>query len=88
MQASELMDSRTYPVVYTMLGLQLLVLAAVLVKDKLILRLSFFSRFQLTPDSAMFTVTAFSALYEILMCILHFHAAVLAKIKSDFSTFR
>ena len=30
------MDSRTYPVVYTMLGLQLLVLAAVLVKDKLI----------------------------------------------------
>lgn len=68
------MDSRTYPVVYTMLGLQLLVLAAVLVKDKLICGYRSFSRFQLTPDSAMFTVTAFSALYEILMCILHFHA--------------
>lgn len=68
------MDSRTYPVVYTMLGLQLLVLAAVLIKDKLISGYRSFSRFQLTPDSAMFTVTAFSALYEILMCILHFHA--------------
>lgn len=30
------MDSRTYPVVYTMLGFQLLVLAAVLVKDRLV----------------------------------------------------
>ena len=68
------MDSRTYPVVYTMLGFSLFVLGAVFVGDKFILRLSFFSRFQLTPDSAMFTVTAFSALYEILMCILHFHA--------------
>lgn len=54
------MDSRTYPVVYTMLGLQLLVLAAVLVKDKLICGYRSFSRFQLTPDSAMFTVTAFA----------------------------
>ena len=68
------MDSRTYPVVNTMLGLQLRVFAAVLVKDKLICGYRSFSRFQLTPDSAMFTVTAFSALYEILMCILHFHA--------------
>lgn len=68
------MDSRTYPVVYTMLGFQLLVLAAVLVKDRLVEGYRSFSRFQLTPDSALFIVTAFSAVYEVLMCILHFHA--------------
>ena len=69
------MDSHTYPVVYTMFGLQITVIAAALafrhVRDG---ALGFRDR-HIGADSLLVTVLGFSAIYDIVMCLVNLHGA-------------
>ena len=69
------MDSSTYPVVYTMLGFQFVVLGGALVWEKLRDGFSEIVHFKMTSNSAMAVMIAFTAVYDLIMCFMHLHSA-------------
>lgn len=71
------MDSSTYPVVYTMLGLQFVVLGGALVWEKLRDGFSEIVHFSMTANSAMAVMIAFTVVYDLIMCFMHLHSAPL-----------
>lgn len=71
------MDSSTYPVVYTMLGLQFVVLGGALVWEKLRDGFSEIVHFRMTANSAMAVMIAFTVVYDLIMCFMHLHSAPL-----------
>lgn len=71
------MDSSTYPVVYSMLGLQIIVLGGALVWEKLRDGFLEIAHLKMTANSAMAVMIAFTAVYDLIMCFMHLHSAPL-----------
>ena len=69
------MDSHTYPVVYTMFGLQITVLAAALAAQHVRDGVLGFRDRRIGADSLLVTVLGFSAIYDIVMCLANLHGS-------------
>ena len=69
------MDSHTYPVVYTMFGLQITVIAAALAFQHVRDGALGFRDKHVGADSLLVTVLGFSAIYDIVMCLVNLHGA-------------
>ncbi len=69
------MDSHTYPVVYTMFGLQITVIAAALAFQHVRDGALCFRDKHVGADSLLVTVLGFSAIYDIVMCLVNLHGA-------------
>ena len=73
---AEVFDPKTYPVVYVMTGLQLMLLGAVLVRKKLSDGFRMLLKGKPQPESLLLLLIAGSVLYDVLMCFRTFGASI------------
>ena len=73
---AEIFDPKTYPVVYVMTGLQLMLIGTVLVRKKLSDGFRMLLKGKPQPESLLLLLIVGSVLYDILMCFRTFGAAI------------
>ena len=73
---ADTLDPKAYPVVYVMVGLQMLLFGAVLVRKQLADGLRALLKLKPQPESLLLLVTAGSVIYDILMCFRTFGVSI------------